>query len=156
MGVICHFFLPFLTGGTLVSLILKTLLWGTVTGIIHFIIIGILYQNPIVSKIYNNEDSNPGVKQWPNQKKYIISMFLGTQVEIFILTISFIFLISILGKTLLNTLILACIFAGIRIYPRFWNMWIQTSYPNKLLIIEVINGTIGTFIIIFGLYLMPI
>lgn len=138
------------------SLLLKTLVWGTFTGIIHFVIVGILYQNPLVSKIYKQEGSKPGVKLWPNQKRYILSMFLGTQLEIFIITLGFIFLITILGKTFSNALILAIIFTGIRIYPRFWNMWIQSSYPNKLLITEIINGTIGTFVIIFTLYLMPI
>jgi hypothetical protein len=26
-------------------------------------------------------------------------------------------------------------------------MWIQTNYPNRLLAIEVVNGTIGTLVI---------
>ncbi len=26
-------------------------------------------------------------------------------------------------------------------------MWIQTTYPNRLLLIEVINGTLGTLFI---------
>lgn len=137
------------------NIILRTLIWGTLVGVIHFIIVGILYQNPIIAKIYKETSSDPGVKKWNNQFKYIISMFLGTQIEIFIMTIGYLFLISILGKTFTNTLILALILAGIRVYPRFWNMWIQSTYPNRLLVIEFINGTIGTFIIIFGLYLLP-
>jgi hypothetical protein len=35
----------------------------------------------------------------------------------------------------------------VRVYPRFWNMWIQTSYPRRLLAIEIVNGTIGTLAI---------
>ena len=138
------------------NLILKVLIWGTIIGIIHFIIVGILYQNPIIGKIYKDASGNPGVKKWNSQLRYIISMFLGTQIEVFIITFGFLYLILILGKTFSNTLILTFIFTGIRVYPRFWNMWIQSSYPNKLLIVELINGTIGTFVIIFGLYLLPI
>lgn len=138
------------------SIVLKTLIWGSLMGIIHFIIVGLLYQNPLVSKLYKQAAGDPGVKKWKSQPKYLISMFLGTQIEIYIMTVSFIFLVSILGKTILNTLVLALIFTGIRVYPRFWNMWIQSTYPNKLLIVELINGSIGTFIIIFGLYFLPV
>ncbi|OHD18479.1 MAG: hypothetical protein A2086_13365 [Spirochaetes bacterium GWD1_27_9] len=138
------------------DIILKTLTCGSFIGMIHFIIVGILYQNPIVAKIYKDTSSHPGVKKWDNKLKYIISMFLGTQLEVYIISVGFIFLISILGKTITNTLILGFIISGIRVYPRFWNMWIQSSYPNKLLIIEFINGTIGSFVIVFGLYLLPI
>jgi len=138
------------------SIILKTLIWGSLIGIIHFIIVGILYQNPIVGRFYKEAAGNPGVKKWDSQRKYLISMFLGTQIEIYLMTIGFLFIISGLGKTFSNTLILALIFAGIRVYPRFWNMWIQSTYPNKLLITEFVNGIIGSFVIVFGLYLLPI
>ena len=125
-------------------------------GIVHFIIVGFLYQNPIVGKIYKEAADDPGVKKWDSPSKYLLLMFLGTQIEIYIITMGFLFFISILGKTFSNTLILTLVFSGIRIYPRFWNMWIQSTYSNKLLIIELINGIIGTFVIIFGLYFLPI
>ncbi len=137
------------------NLILKTLLWGSIIGVIHFVIVGLLYQNPFVAKLYKEAEGHPGVKKWDNQQRYLVSMFLGTQIEIFIMSIGYIFLISVLGKTFSSTLILALIFSGIRVYPRFWNMWIQSTYPNKLLVTEFINGIIGTFVIVFGLYLLP-
>jgi len=37
--------------------------------------------------------------------------------------------------------------AAIRVYPRFWNMWIQTTYPARLLVVELVNGSIGTIAI---------
>ncbi len=138
------------------SLLLDTLVWGGIIGIIHFIIIGVLYQNPIVSKIYKNYENHPAVKKWENQSKYILSMFLGTQVEIFILTVGYIVFKGLLDTDIISTLVIALIFTGIRIYPRFWNMWIQSNYPNKLLRVELINGTISTFVIVFGLYILPV
>ncbi len=138
------------------SLLLDTLVWGSIIGIIHFIIIGVLYQNPIVSKIYKNYENHPAVKKWENQSKYILSMFLGTQVEIFILTVGYIVFKGLLDTDIISTLVIALIFTGIRIYPRFWNMWIQSNYPNKLLRVELINGTISTFVIVFGLYILPV
>lgn len=137
------------------NLILKTLLWGSIVGVIHFIVVGFLYQNPSVAKLYKEAEGHPGVKKWDNQPKYLVSMFLGTQVEIFIMSMGFIFLISVLGKSFPNALILALIFSGIRVYPRFWNMWIQSTYPNKLLATEFINGILSSFVIVFSLYLLP-
>lgn len=138
------------------SLLVNTLLWGMIVGVIHFVIVGILYQNPIVSKIYKSFEDHPAVKKWGNHNKYILSMFLGTQVEIFIITLGYIVFSMSLGMDVISTLIIASIFAGIRVYPRFWNMWIQSNYPNKLLIIEIVNGTISTFVIVFSLYFLPI
>ncbi len=138
------------------TLCLNTLLWGSVIGIIHFVITGILYQNPVVGRFYKDNETHPGVKKWNSQPKYILSMYLGTQVEVYIITISYIVLMNELGGTNIDALKLALIFTGIRIYPRFWNMWIQSTYPNKLLITEVVNGTISTFVIVFGLYLLPV
>ncbi len=138
------------------NLLLDTLLWGVVIGIIHFIVVGVLYQNPIISKIYKNNENQPSVKKWDNQQKYILSMFLGTQVEIFFLTVGYLVFKNVLGSDIISSFIIALIFSGIRIYPRFWNMWIQSNYPNKLLRIELINGTISTFVVVFGLYFLPV
>lgn len=138
------------------ELVLDIALWGMVIGIIHFFIVGILYQNPFVAKIYKNNEEHPGVKKWENKSKYILSMFLGTQVEIFIITAGYLILRNAFTINIINTIVVALIFAGIRVYPRFWNMWIQSTYPEKLLKVEVINGTFSTFVIVFGLYLLPV
>ena len=42
---------------------------------------------------------------------------------------------------------------AVRVYPRFWNMWIQTTYPRPLLAVEVVNGTLGTLVIVATLEL---
>ena len=139
------------------NLFVNTLLWGLVIGIIHYIVMGFLYQNPFIAKFYNKGKKSPAVKKWYNIKEYMLKMFLGTQLEIFILTGSYLYLRQQFECDKIETaLILGFIFSCIRAYPRFWNMWIQTTYPNKLLVIELINGIIGTFIIILGLGLLPI
>ncbi len=139
------------------NLILQILIWGAVTGVIHFIIASALYQNPFIAKIYTDAGELPGVKKWPDKKKYIISMVLGTQVEVFILTAAFLFIRQYLPfSSWSNTLILGAFFSGIRVYPRFWNMWIQSTYPNNLLVVEFINGILSTFTIVITLNLLPI
>ncbi len=128
---------------------LQILLWGFVAGIIHFLVLGVLYMNPVVEHIYKSTQGHSAVKRHKNQKEYILKMFLGTQVEVYIVTASFLYLRQFIDLDIWpTTIMLGLIFSGIRIYPRFWNMWIQTNYPNKLLVIEFVNGTIGTFIIL--------
>ncbi len=139
------------------NILSTTLILGILIGIIHFVIIGFLYQNPFVAKIYKEAEDKkePGFRIWKNKKKYLLSMFLGTQVEIFFLTFGYLFLKDYLPfSPFITAIIIAALFAAIRVYPRFWNMWIQSTYPNKLLIVEFVNGTISTFTIIIGLYLL--
>lgn len=38
------------------------------------------------------------------------------------------------------------ILVGVKIIPRLFDMYLQSTYPNKLLTIEFINGVIGSFI----------
>ncbi|MFC2131758.1 hypothetical protein ACFLSQ_10015 [Bacteroidota bacterium] len=135
----------------------QTLFYGLVIGIFHYILLGILYMNPIVSQIYNEaQEKNDSVKLRNSTSNYLSKQFLGTQIEIWIITAGFLFLKQYLPFSPLETgFILGAIFGGIRIYERFWNMYIQTTYPKKLLVIEFINGIIGTFVITIGLSLLP-
>ena len=103
-------------------------------------------------------EGEPGLKAWPNKKKYVLAMFLGTQIEIFILTVAYLQLRALFPEpgTIATALTLATLFTAIRVYPRFWNMWIQSSYPNRLLAVEAVNGAVGTFVVVVGLALLPI
>jgi hypothetical protein len=139
-------------------MILQILLWGLVIGLIHFVAVGVLYMNPFTAKLYKNESGNPALKKWDKQGEYILKMALGTQAEVFILTAAYIYLRSLFAEPAGWTaaLILAGIFSAVRVYPRFWNMLIQSTYPRKLLAVEFVNGVIGTFIIVIGLKLLPL
>lgn len=139
-------------------MIVDILLWGLVIGVIHFVVVGALYQNPFVAKFYKAATGEPGFKAWPDQKKYLVSMFLGTQVEVFILTGAYLYLRQLFANpdSMGTALLLSAFLAAIRVYPRFWNMWIQSTYPNKLLAVEFVNGIIGTFVIVVGLKLLPV
>ncbi len=137
-------------------MIVDILLWGLVVGVIHFFATGALYGNPLIDKIYQKaQKEEPGVKHWPKRAPYMIRMFLGTQVEVFILVGAYLWLrdaVALTGWT--EVLVLGALFAGIRVYPRFWNMWIQSTYPNRLLLIEAINGTISTYVIVAATQLL--
>ena len=132
--------------------------WGFVAGIVHFFVVGLLYMNPFVARIYGEAQGHPAIRVWENQKEYLVKMFAGTQIEIFILTGAYLYFRRLFPDPtgLGVALIISCILSAIRVYPRFWNMWIQSTYPVKLLIVEVVNGIIGTFVVILSLWLLPI
>jgi hypothetical protein len=133
------------------------ILWqGAVAGIIHFVALSILYGNPVIGRFYQQaQKKEPGVRKWPSQPKYLVTQFLGTQVEVYILTVAFLWLRPLVPESgVAGSVLLGLMFAAIRVYPRFWNMWIQSTYPSRLLKIELVNGTLGTLTIALTLHLL--
>ncbi len=137
-------------------MVVDILLWGLVAGLIHFVVLGALYQNPFVAKLYAEAaGKEPGLKVWPSVPKYMVSMFLGTQVEVYAITAAYLWLrgpVPLEGWT--EAFVLAGIFAALRVYPRFWNMWIQSTYPNRLLAVEFVNGCLSTLVIVSSVHLL--
>lgn len=125
------------------------LLWGAVAGVVHFVFIAMAYANPIVDKISAEaEATSPAVKKWASKPRYFVTQFFGTQVEVYLLTTAFVWLRPLIGVSGYGgAVLLGSLLTALRIYPRFWNMWIQTSFPNRLLAVEVINGSLGTMVI---------
>ena len=110
---------------------------------------GGLYANPFIDKFYKEAQENePGVRRWPSMAKYMPIQFLGTQVEVYILAAAYVWLrplVPLQGYSC--ALALGGLLAAVRIYPRFWNMWIQSTYPRRLLAIEFVNGVISTLVV---------
>lgn len=133
------------------------LLGGLIMGVVHFIVVGVLYQNPWVAGMYKAVEKDPAMRYWPNVKQYITTMALGTQVEVFILAAAYYYLRALFSQpeSIMTAIVLSVVLSAVRVYPRFWNMWIQTAYPRKLLAVEAVNGTLGTFIIVVGLKFLP-
>jgi hypothetical protein len=132
-----------------VNMLIDVLKLGLIAGVGHFILIGLLYGNPFVAKQYASAmATHPSVRKWESIGKYRLIQFLGTQVEVFLITLAYLWFRPMFSDSSAAAVIgLGMILAAIRVYPRFWNMWIQTTYPRNLLAIEIINGTIGTLAI---------
>lgn len=139
------------------QMLASTLLWGTVIGIIHFVAVGALYGNPFVDRMYQAAmASDPAVRRWPSRGRYLVTQLLGTQIEVYVVTLVFLWMRPLVAPPgLLGALLFGLALAGVRVYPRFWNMWIQSTYPRRLLAVEVVNGTIGTLLVALGLELLP-
>jgi hypothetical protein len=133
-------------------MIAHVVLWGALAGLVHFVVIALLYANPITDRLSADLEKAPAVKQWASKPRYFVTQFFGTQVEVYILTLAFFWLRPVIGVPgYVGALMLGLLLAATRVYPRFWNMWIQTSYPPRLLAIEVVNGTLGTLAIVMFL-----
>jgi len=115
-----------------------------ITSIVWFIVGGILYMNPFIAKIYKKYHKHPSMKHFSSQKNYLIGVFsVAGLIPILLSYIAFQFLQPI------SWILFGSILFLVRIIPRFCDMWMQTSYPNKILFIELINGLILSFVISF-------
>ena len=129
--------------------ILQAILGGVVASIVWFVVGGALYLNPIVAKVYKDAESSPAVKKWPDQRKYLAAMFTGGNLAQCLLW-AFVFALvkpALPGPEFLRGIVFGLVLVAIKMFPRLFDMWIQTTYPNKLLVIEFVNGSLGGFII---------
>jgi hypothetical protein len=133
--------------------IIHTLFLGSIVGVAHFAVLAVLYGNPVIDRLYVDAHAGePGVRRWPSRGRYLVTQFLGTQVEVFILAAAYTWLRPRLGiDGFLGTLLLGFLLAAVRVYPRFWNMWIQSTYPARLLKVEFANGLVSTLVVVCGL-----
>lgn len=119
-----------------------------VASIAWFIVGGVLYMNPFVAKIYKNAEDSPALKKWPSIPKYVGLQYAGILAQCLLWAFVFALIKPILPEGLLiKGFVFGLILVAVKIFPRFFDMWIQSTYPNKLLAVEFVNGTIGSFII---------
>jgi hypothetical protein len=125
-------------------------LWATgIASIVWFILGGALYMNPVIRGIYSQFDTSPIMKQWPSVPQYLSVMFLGACLaQCFLAALAFVVVKPALPESILGQVVIfGFILIGVKIFTRFFDMWIQTTYPNRLLAIEFVNGSIGSLVI---------
>jgi len=128
--------------------ILQTIWGGFVASIVWFIVGGALYMNPFVAKIYKDAENSPALKKWSSVPRYLGLQYVGILAQCLLWAFVFALAKPVLPDgVLVKGLIFGLILIAVKIFPRFFDMWIQSTYPNKLLAIEFVNGTIGSFVI---------
>ncbi|MFQ6083449.1 MAG: hypothetical protein ACE5WD_08830 [Candidatus Aminicenantia bacterium] len=128
--------------------VLQTILGGFVASVVWFIVGGALYMNPLVARIYKNAENSPGLKKWQSVPRYIGLQYVGILAQCLLWAFVFVLVEPVLpGGLLIKGVVFGLILVAVKIFPRFFDMWIQSTYPNKLLAVEFVNGTIGSFII---------
>ena len=128
--------------------LLQVALAGFVASLAWFIVGGALYMNPMAVKLYKSYEGSPGLKVWKNQPKYLASMYLlGILLPTMILAVAYYYLQPVFSDGIVMPAIqLGLILIGVRMIPRLIDMWIQSTYPGKLLVAEIVNGSILSFV----------
>jgi len=107
--------------------------------------------NPLVAGWYKSFEKHPSMKNWESQGKFMMNMFFLTLVEIIFIGIVYVSTVQALPNYFwMKGIVFGLLVAGVRVYPRFLSMYMQTTYPGKLLAVEFVNGTIGCIIIGLG------
>lgn len=113
-----------------------------VTTAVWFVVGGLLYMNPLVAKVYRRYEKHPSMKTWDTQRRYLLGVFcIAGLIPIFFIAVSYEYLKPV------DWVLFGFLLCGIRIVPRCCDIWMQTSYPDKILFIELINGLILSFVI---------
>lgn len=128
--------------------IVQAVLGGTAASLAWFIVGGALYMNPVVAKIYKDAEKSPALKKWPSVTRYIGLQYAGILAQCLLWALVFALVEPVLpDAVLMKGLVFGLILIAVKIFPRFYDMWIQSTYPNELLAIEFVNGTVGSFVI---------
>lgn len=132
-------------------MVLSAIIAGVVASLVWFILGGILYMNPYVSKLYKKEKKNKSVKKWKTEKIKMMEMYsLGVLLPSIIF--AFVFLLvqpALPGGLVLQALFFALILVGLVVIPEFLNKKLTTGYPKDLLQLEFINELISVIAISF-------
>ncbi|WP_460728126.1 hypothetical protein [Nocardia heshunensis] len=78
---------------------------------------------------------------------------LGTQIEIYAITVGFAWIHPLLRLDgLLGVLLLALLFTVLRTFAPIWALWLQAGTAGRDLVIEAIGGTLGSVAVVLTLY----
>ena len=131
--------------------LLSGIIAGLTATIVWFVIGAVVYMNPFIAKIYKKYEDDPSVKNRKNVKIFIINtLVFSVLIQCFLFAFVYLYIEPILpGTIILNTIYFGLILIIVKIIPRLFDMYVQSKYPNTLLIIELVNGAIGSFVIAF-------
>ena len=128
--------------------LLQAICGGFLASIVWFIIGGVFYMNPLISKIHKKFANSPAVKQWNNTKLFLVYMYLLILLECLLFALVYSFIKPIFpGGVVINGLILGLVLIAVNLIPSISGRWLLSTYPNKLLFVDFIGGILGNFII---------
>ena len=131
--------------------IIQGIIGAVAATIVWFVIGAVVYMNPFITNIYKKYEDDPCVKNRKDVKTFIINTFVfSILIQCFLFAFVYLYIQPILPGTLIhNTLYFGLILIAVKIFPRLFDMYVQSKYPRTLLIIELINGAIGSVVIAF-------
>ncbi|HHN66550.1 MAG TPA: DUF1761 family protein, partial [Thermopetrobacter sp.] len=113
-----------------------------------FVIGGALYMNPFVARLYEEATaSSPAVRKWASPGPMLAGQITGALIQGLLWALVFVYLRPALPQgVLMAGLAFGLILIALKIIPRLIDMWLTTTYPRRLLAVEVVNGGIGGFV----------
>ena len=122
---------------------------GVAAAIVWFIIGGALYMNPFVARIYEREaECSPAVRKWESTVRMLVGQFAGVLIQCLLWAMVFVWIKPALPAGLFRAgLAFGVILIALKIIPRLIDMWLVSTYPPRLLLLEAGNGSIGSFVI---------
>lgn len=137
--------------------IYKTIFGGFVASIVFFLYRTIIYKNTSVEKMRRDPQAPPALKKWRNVPKKILTQYLIILIQCILWAVVFVLglLFDVLPKGFfMKGFTLGSVMAIVNIVPIYLKMWIESTYPNKLLAIQSVKGIIGNYIMGFTLTYM--
>lgn len=139
-----------------------TLFGGFVASIAWFIIKSVMFKDKSVEKMQRDV----GVSSIPNILKKIITeiipQYLATLIQFIIWALVFVIalLLPVLPEGFFEKGIsFGIIMAIVNLGPVYLKLWLESAYPNKLLAINFIKGTIGNiamaFVLVYFIWKLP-
>lgn len=126
----------------------QAVLGGLVASVVWFVIGGALYMNPVVAKLYKRAEDSAALKKWASVPKYVGLQYIGILAQCLLWAFVYAVVAPVLPEMLLTKgLVFGFILVALKVFPRLFDMWIQSTYPNKLLGVEFVNGIIGSLVV---------
>ena len=137
--------------------IYKTILGAFVASIVFFIYRSVVYKDTSVDKMCRDPEAPPALKKWKNIPKTILFQYLVILIQCILWAV--VFVLGLLFDVLpegyyMKGFVLGSVMAIVNIVPIYFKMWIESTYPNKLLAIGFAKGIIGNYIMGFTLTYM--
>lgn len=134
----------------------KILVWGLVAGLLHTAAMVVLYGNRWVARIHaaHNESGSAtrSARSTPNR---LTEQLLGTQIEVYVMTIGYVWLHPLLRSTgLVSAMLLALLFAALRVCAPVWALRVKHTYSNRYLAVEILGGVVGSTVVALTLYVL--
>jgi len=134
--------------------IYKAIFGGFIASIVFFIYRSIVYKDTSVEKMRRNPRAPPALKKWQNVPKTILPQYLIILIQCILWAVVFVLglLFDVLPEGFyMKGFVLGSVMAIVNIVTIYFKMWIESTYPNKLLAIGFAKGIIGNYIIGFTL-----
>ncbi|MEU7768927.1 hypothetical protein AB0B25_28030 [Nocardia sp. NPDC049190] len=132
------------------------LVWGLVAGLFHSVAMVVLYGNPRVARIHAAHDKPTAAPRSERSGRHNFTIqFLGTQIEVYVMTIGYVWLHPLLPLNgLLGAILLAVLFAVLRVCGPVWALWMQRTYSYRYLLVEIVGGVLGSIVVALTLYVL--